>query len=388
MTELLESQPRELVGRETIARFDMQFQAAAFASLEILKDKEVDRVYCDWHDDFVVRKISSEGFTYCFYQVKTKGKLNHLWSLLEVFALKKRGQKEDAPALDEIQKSFAGKLLLHSISFQEQCQQVTLLTNVQFHDDVIRTVEEFNSGKFESKEAKFLKDNFAGIFKLSPAFDEPTVLKTLKKISLVPGASHIGPTRKEFSLAARKAIHHYSEIDLTQAEIAEIAQGLIELIHRKSFAEVLSGCSPGKLDDTVGVGLKDLLGILSISRDVYQALKDGGDPLALKSASVIQRLMKAAGATDSTIEFMTQQKVLWDIWLRTARHSIPPYDVNLLLEKIEIAQYDWSRTGGSFGELDSVVNGLLATLDEAKFGMTRELLLGGILAAVVRRTAR
>lgn len=45
--------PREVVGRNTISRFRMQFQAAAYAALEILSGKEVDRVYCDYHDGFV-----------------------------------------------------------------------------------------------------------------------------------------------------------------------------------------------------------------------------------------------------------------------------------------------------------------------------------------------
>jgi hypothetical protein len=39
---------RETVGRETILRFRMQFQAAAYAALEILSGKEVDCVDCDY----------------------------------------------------------------------------------------------------------------------------------------------------------------------------------------------------------------------------------------------------------------------------------------------------------------------------------------------------
>src|SRR5690606_18737475 len=48
-----EKEPRETVGRNTVARFRMQFQPAAYAALEILSGKEIDRVYCDYHDDFV-----------------------------------------------------------------------------------------------------------------------------------------------------------------------------------------------------------------------------------------------------------------------------------------------------------------------------------------------
>ena len=56
MDSILDKKPRETAGRETVNRFRMQFQAAAFAALEILSGKDVDRVYCDYHDDFVVRR--------------------------------------------------------------------------------------------------------------------------------------------------------------------------------------------------------------------------------------------------------------------------------------------------------------------------------------------
>lgn len=56
MDTIHEKPLRETAGRNTISRFRMQFQAAAYAALEILSGKEVDRVYCDYHDDFVVRR--------------------------------------------------------------------------------------------------------------------------------------------------------------------------------------------------------------------------------------------------------------------------------------------------------------------------------------------
>src|SRR6185295_16849069 len=83
--------PRETAGRETVLRFRMQFQAAAYAALEILVGGEVDRVYCDYQDDFVVRRSVAGVVEYHFFQVKTKGKANQQWDVAEVFALKKTG---------------------------------------------------------------------------------------------------------------------------------------------------------------------------------------------------------------------------------------------------------------------------------------------------------
>ena len=85
--------PGEDVGRDTISRYDMQYQAAAYAALEILDGKEVDCVYCDYHDDFVVRRSIAGRVTYHFFQVKTKKKENAQFDLNEIFGLSKNAVK-------------------------------------------------------------------------------------------------------------------------------------------------------------------------------------------------------------------------------------------------------------------------------------------------------
>jgi len=87
---LATKKPREQKGRDTFSRYKAQVRSAAMASLSILEGKEIDRVYCDLHDDFVIRKKDDQGFSYIFYQVKTKGKQNHNWALNELFGLKSK----------------------------------------------------------------------------------------------------------------------------------------------------------------------------------------------------------------------------------------------------------------------------------------------------------
>ena len=82
---LEKKKPREQSGRDSFSRYKAQVRSAAMATLSILEGKDIDRVYCDLHDDFVVRKQDANGYSYLFYQVKTKGKLNHNWTLAEVF---------------------------------------------------------------------------------------------------------------------------------------------------------------------------------------------------------------------------------------------------------------------------------------------------------------
>lgn len=101
--------PRKPSARR-LNRFRMQFQAAAFAALEILSGKDVDRVYCDYHDDFVVRRNLGGSIEYHFFQVKTKGRANQQWTVGEVFALKKKGNLDTEEKLAAVRESIAGKL--------------------------------------------------------------------------------------------------------------------------------------------------------------------------------------------------------------------------------------------------------------------------------------
>lgn len=262
MTSLHEVQPRETAGRMMIGRVNMQFQAAAFAALEILDGAGVDRVYCDYHDDFVVRRKVAGSTGYHFFQVKTSGKRNHLWSLLEVFALKKRAQGTDNASLKAIEGSFAGKLLVHSINFGDTCETVTLLTNVQFNDDVEGVAHELVTATHKGAPAKFLADKFTEIFTGAATFDAPKVAASLQKFRLVPGVKYIGGDHSEFVDAARGAIYRYSEIDLEYQEVQEIAASLISLVHRKSFAEINADTCPEQLDEAAGIAIDDLLGVL------------------------------------------------------------------------------------------------------------------------------
>lgn len=381
--------PAEDVGRETISRFDMQFQAAAFAALEILEGKGIDCVFCDFHDDFVVRRQEPAGkTTYHFFQVKTKKKLHHQWNLAEIFAVKKRAQKADADSLAKVRKSFAGKLLLHGIVFDDACREVTLLSNVHFDEDVVTTVEQLRGRVPASQAAKFLAEHFCAIFEIAPSLPESKTNELLAKLSLDAGVAYMAPDREAFASAARSAIHKYSEIDLTYHETNELANGLVDLVYRKSRTP-LSSVSSSDITALAGVQLEDLLEVLSISRSVFNALAAGEEPKVLRSASVLQRCLKAAGATNPMIEFAAQQKVNWDVWLRNARHIYSPFDLTFLLEYIDQLYDTWIRRGAEFTTLRMLLEDATHNVLIKKFAvLQRDLLFGAISAVVVRRYSR
>jgi hypothetical protein len=380
--------PEEDVGRDTISRFDMQFQAAAYAALEILQGKGVDCVYCDYHNDFVVREQIDGRPRYHFFQVKTKRKLNAQWGLGEVFDVRKRGQKADAGSLKKIRSSFAGKLLLQGIVFDDACSEVTLLSNIHFDDDVVTTVEELRGKTPKGAPAKFLSTNFSAIFEITPAKDSDSAAALLSKLSLRPAVTYIDKDRDAFASAARAAIFKYSEIDLDIHETTELATGLVDLVYKKSRTS-LQGVQPEELEKVVGVGLDDLLHVLSISRAAYDALIAGADDKALKTASVIQRWLKGVGANELMIEFASQQKVKWDLWLRGARHAYSPIDLAALLGMIDNIYERWARSGLGFDFVDDLIQQLAGSPRISVFvGLDRELLLGAVASVVVRHHSR
>ncbi|WP_028500491.1 dsDNA nuclease domain-containing protein [Microvirgula aerodenitrificans] len=380
--------PRETVGRDTMMRFRMQFQAAAFAALEILSGKEVDRIYCDYHDDFVVRRTVAGVVEFHFFQVKTKGKANQQWDINEVFALKKTGTLNTAEKLEAIRSSIAGKLFLHTIEFGDQCRQVTVLSNVHFKDEVHNLVTDLAAGTSSKKYARQLIEKFAAIVSPDVSLSLEQVEAARRKLSLLPNVQYIGDTLEAFGVAAHSAIWKHSEIDLHQHEVERIARSLVMLVEEKSCAPI-SGLSKTGIDLATGVGLEDLLRVLSISTQVYLTLLEGGDSAAIKTASILQRKLKEAGTSDAMIEWASRAKVSWDVWMRNARHTFPDFTLNVLLEEIDKKCKTWLLGGGLLADLEKCIQELLESPAGKQFpALDIDLLFGALCAAIVRRATR
>lgn len=380
-----EREPREVVGRNTVARFRMQFQAAAYAALEILSGKEIDRVYCDYHDDFVVRRKVASAVNYHFFQVKTKGKANQQWDVAEVFSLKKTGSLDTEDKLQAIRNSIAGKLFVHTIEFGNQCREVTILSNVHFNDDVHSVIADLAKGSSNKKYIRQLIEKFADIISPERPMSSEQIDEARKKLSLMPNVQHIGETLEAFGVAAHNAIWKHSEISLHQHEVERIARSLVTLIEEKSCAPI-SGLAKSDIDLATGVGLEDLLGVLSISTQVYETLLQGGDPDAIKTASILQRKLKEAGAPDHMIEFASQAKVSWDVWVRNARHTFPDFTFNVLLNEIDTKCKAWLLGGGVLSDLESFVQEILdSPIGEKLNTLNTDLVFGAFCSSVVRR---
>lgn len=384
MPKLHEVATRESDGRSTIERYRLQFLAAAYASLQILDGKEIDRVFCDLQDDFVVRRNKAGTHSYHFYQVKTKAKRNHQWTLAESFGLnKKKFTAPDKSDLAKVKDSFFGKLLLHAINFGPACNESALLTNVHFKDDVEVLVAALNNGD-ENPNSKFLIEKFQLIFERTPEIHVEVVKEHLKKLKIYPNTTYVAPDNSDFIGVAREAIYKYSEIDLSHDEIAEIAQNLVTLVFNKSFKKIMHDVNESELDERAGIGIDDLLAVLSISKVAYMTLLKSGDEKALKSASIIQRRLRAAGAEENMIEYCTRQKVAWDVWIRDKRHSADELEFNLLQQDVAKLAKDWN--GSNWIWLKNELAALIDKLKNTPLGtsINQDLLFGGVFAMLIR----
>lgn len=377
---LHEVEPREVAGREAIARFAAQFRAAAYMSLAILENGEIDCVFCDFHDDYVVRRRGNQSVLYDFYQVKTKGKLNYQWTQPDVYKIPRRGVAD----AKQIGDSFAGKLLIHTVRFGASCRSVILQTNIQFNDEACEISDALRTGKHEHKYAKPLFEKFREIFPESRELDDSEVRDCLSKFRLEAGSPIADPYGENFLALAKDAVYRFSEVELSYQEFIEIAEKLLALVQRKSLKKI-GEVDAESLVDAAGVTIYDLLDILAISRAGYESLVKGGDLTALRTASILHRKLKGAGASEETIDYLCRQKVLWDEWLRTKRHFIPAFDANRLMASLLKAGKDWALSGGELERLFQIAESFPKSSNHIlQNELNRELILGGILSEITR----
>jgi hypothetical protein len=375
--------PSETAGRETIARYQAQFRAAAFKCLSLLENDPIDRIYCDFQDDFVARVNKDGEYFYDFYQVKTKGKLNHQWSTNEIFGLTK---KNKIASPEKIANSFAGKLLVHTVKFQDSCGTVIFLTNVHFNDDIENCLKAFENDDLDNLHYKLLCENFNSAFISSEPLQPADIRKAICKLKFEGNITYLSPDNSDFNAIARETIFKYSEIDLQHGESEEIINNLIALVERKSFKKLIESINEDELDDIAGIGITEMLEILCISKGAYNLLKEGGDPNAIKNASIIHRLFSQANASELMIEFASRCKVDWDFWFRNKRHTMADFDINFIQESINKLASKWASQRESLDVLQEEIDILFQKIQAKKISstLTRELLLGAVFSSIVR----
>lgn len=334
--KLTDIAPREHAGRDTIKRYDYQFRKAAEACLRLLDDSSIERVYCDYHDDYILKVVNEDDALYMFHQVKTKAKDGDRWGRADLFGIKKKGAKDFK--LGQGKNSIAGKLFYHHINFGASCKSVHIVTNAHFEDEIqelLDITKEANTHDeliVDSKLAGLILDFFQKEF---DQVDPKMIFEFLRKLELNPNAGKLNDTDSDQEAIYLGRIYKYTEVSLDQAQAKQIASSLIDLVRKKSMKEIPHDISEKDLEEIASIEFGDVLNILSISKAAYDELKAGGDEKALKSASVLQRLLKRCGATEAMVIAACKAKVAWDNWIRNNRHIIGASDYFALEARVK-----------------------------------------------------
>lgn len=385
MVKLHEVDPREQDGRDTLSRYKAQTRAASLASLEILENNSVDRIFCDWHDDFVVRKTIDGKTFYHFFQVKTKKRRNAQWSLIDIFGINNRKKPDNL--VERVTDSFAGKLLIHTVNFSTTCEKVIFLTNIHLKDEVEDLLESLSEANFTNKTLAALTEHFNSCFSNEEQLYEEHEIKTLiSKFEIEPGIEYLKVEGAIFESIAREKIFQYSEIDLQYIEAREIIDNLMALMEKKSVGVSSKSLDEKALDDLAGVGIDELLEVLSLSKIGYDTLVNGGDTKALRSLSILQRILNKTNTSKQLIDYAAKCKIEWDIWYRNYRNDLPDFHLMMLESKLSDSVKQRIISGFGFKELkEDVVNIYDEAVKEKCFrGLSQEIVLGGLFSVMVR----
>ena len=302
MTQLHTVSPREQVGRDTLERFNAQVRAASIACLSILEGKDVKKIYCEFHDDFVIEKVIGGTSRYIFVQVKTKGKLRDIWGVNDVFGILKKATAKKIQRDESIRESFVGKLLQHTINFPDTCESIIFMTNTHVDVDIENLLGEI-SDNAKGKHSSILIDrfNYCFIEDSGNHLADNEIINNLQKLKIETDVEYLKDKSDTFSSIARSTIYKYSEIDLEYSEANEIIISLLSLVNKKSSVKI-SNLSSENILNSSAIDIDDLLEILSISKNAYHDFLNNGDENAIKTASVIERTLRRAGSSDNEID--------------------------------------------------------------------------------------
>lgn len=358
-SKLTDKKPRENSGRDVIKRFNYQFRKTAEASLKLLDDKSLERVFCDYQDDYVLKVIEGNEAVFLFHQVKTKKKESEIFGRNDVFGITETKSKNFKKGKGK--KSFGGKLFYHHLNFGKSCKSVHIITNALFKDELEKLISDAKSSSDYNKLngsnnlASRIIEYFQSEFKDAT---QENIFEFLNKLNLEPSAGKLNPNPGDQEATYLARIYNYTEVSLEQSQADRIAAALYELIRQKSIADIPSDVTENDLNKYASIDFWDVFKILSISKSAFEELKAGGDPKALKSASILQRILKRCNATEEMVVAASKAKVLWDNWIRDHRHTMVEADYFALERKTKRVLDEFVQGNISLDDLNNQLSSI------------------------------
>ena len=339
MPRLGELEPRERAGAKTGRRYEYQYERAARRALTLL-DHQLKHVciYCDWHDDVVI-ELGDPPTRYLFHQVKGRESKHGPWTFVDFFGVQKREATPLPVKPPKVGKgAIVPNMLLHHQEFGHECAGIEFVTNTGLEPQLGAFVEAMvradDLTKLDGIE-RIAFDYIAGAYlsrKPPLASSREILFERIRAIALSLDEGRLEDGNAAL-LELVDLIENYSEVNLVLSQSKNIARQIVERVRVKAHhVSTKVPAEDNQLRRDKGIVLNELLGVLSLSADGYEALKRG-DPIAtVKTLSRLQRYCVARGRADLVIDVCTF-KAKWDAWRTVERHSIDALDYVLLVSK-------------------------------------------------------
>jgi hypothetical protein len=319
-------------GSLTGRQYEYQHEQAAFSALEMLAKGDWRCVYCEWHEDYVVEAGEQPTTCYLFHQVKSKTLSQGPWSFRDLFgvAAPKAGAKTSRKPLRASDDAIFARLLEHDRTFGSHCGSFMFVTNTGVHPTVSKLVD-----------GVALTDGYATLAaEVAPLFQQlvraycigpQAQLKSpeelfafLRRFIVQTERGNLKPDAALNEISDR--VFEYSEIELQFAERRQIARQLVQLMRDKATERIATfPIDEAGLRLRKGAVIAEVLGVLSLSHEGYQALRSGGGSDVVKTLSRLERFCRSRGF-DLYLRQICGFKAKWDVWRTTHRHRLEDAD--------------------------------------------------------------
>lgn len=335
-TRLGHVEPRERAGAQTGRKYEYQYERTARAVLDLLTDSsKFICVYCDWHDDYVV-EIGDPPTRYAFHQVKGRKTSQGPWTFGEFFGvqMKKAKQASKKPAAVS-DKAIVPRMLWHYANFGDACAGIAFVTNAGLHPDLsefLETVAHAADVEALPTKARIAFDHVARAY---AANDPPLAASAAGLFAWIRGLIvHTDQGNVESADAAlleiADVVFNYSEVELGQRQAKQIAREIVSQVRGKvANNTTVVPTSEDQLRGDKGIVVRELLGVLSLSAQAYEALKAGAVSDTVKTLSRLQRFCDKHGMQKFIVP-ISEFKARWDVWRTVERHNVGGADFLLL----------------------------------------------------------
>ena len=332
-------EPRERVGAQTGRKYEYQYERTARAALDLLTENEkYVCVYCDWHDDYVI-EAGDPPTHYLFHQVKGRTSSQGPWKFTDFFGVQFKKSKTPSTKAAKVNgKAIVPRMLLHYANFRESCGGLSFVTN----SGIDGTLKDFLEAIARAADIENLPENVRTAFDhvaRAYAASAPPLLQSASDLYVWLRSLVVNTDQGQIASAdaalfeIADVVFEYSEIELGQRQAKQIAREIIDQVRRKvAHTTTVVPVSDAQLRRNKGIVVTELLRVLSLSTDAYDALRDGIGTDTVKTLSRLQRFCERHNMGHQIVT-VSGFKAKWDIWRTIERHNAEGTDFLLLQER-------------------------------------------------------